>query len=78
MAAAELHAQATVRTTRGIGVVQAREYSPEGMLDNAIPDNAFAGAALRREIILPDNITSIGAGAFSGCDRLESVVILQP
>lgn len=75
MAAAELHAQATVRTTRGIGVVQAREYSPEGMLDNAIPDNAFAGAALLREIILPDNITSIGAGAFSGCDRLESVVI---
>lgn len=75
LAATGLRAQAQSRPCPGIGPVRADEYAAASMHDNAIPDNAFKGASLLKAIVLPDNITSIGAGAFSGCDRLESVML---
>ncbi len=43
--------------------------------DNVVPDLAFYACRSFRSIILPDNITHIGKGAFGGCLFLDSLVI---
>ena len=40
----------------------------------AIGDNAFSDIQVR-EVLLPDSVTSIGLGAFSGCEELKSINI---
>lgn len=39
-----------------------------------IPDNAFSGSDLQ-EIAIPEGITTIGVGVFSGCNKLSHLVI---
>ena len=41
----------------------------------AIADKAFFGAKHLKDIVIPENIRSIGKGAFEGCDYLTAVVI---
>ena len=38
-------------------------------------DNLYINGELLKDVIIPDSVTSIGSGAFYGCDGLTSVVI---
>lgn len=41
--------------------------------NTSLPDNAFKGMAKLATVSVPDNVNTIGAGAFSGCRNLESI-----
>lgn len=45
------------------------------MTNESIPDNAFADMENLRSVVIPENVTAIGSGAFSGCSGLESVTL---
>ena len=42
-----------------------------------IPDNVFTGMPLKGVLNIPNSVTSIGNGAFGGCNSLTSVTILN-
>ncbi len=44
-----------------------------GTENNEIPSKAFAGMDKLTNVIIPENVTSIGEGAFEGCSQLESL-----
>lgn len=45
-------------------------------IDNeAIPANAFTDMDALRNVVIPENVTEIGAGAFAGCSGLESMTL---
>ena len=45
----------------------------DGSGANAIPEDAFAGRTDITTVVLPDSVTEIGDGAFSGCTNLEDI-----
>lgn len=45
------------------------------MRNQSIPDNTFAGMDNLRSVVIPDNVVSIGEGAFAGCSELETVTL---
>lgn len=47
-------------------------YNLEFSWEDSIPDSAFSSSELS-EIVLPDSIRSVGAGAFSYCDKLAGI-----
>ncbi len=45
-------------------------------IDNeAIPEGAFEGMKQLKDVILPETVTEIGAGAFKDCDSIESLTL---
>ena len=49
--------------------------SPDGEVVTEIAVGAFAGSVNIVEITIPDTVIAIGDGAFSGCSRLEAIVV---
>lgn len=45
------------------------------MTNESIPDNAFSNMENLKSVVLPQDVTAIGAGAFAGCSALESVTL---
>ncbi len=45
------------------------------MENTAIPEEAFAGMENLSSVVIPDNVTEIGDGAFRGCGNLESLTL---
>lgn len=43
--------------------------------NTSIPDNAFQGMEKLTSVDIPDNVTELGAGAFSGCSNLSSITL---
>lgn len=61
----------TLRET--FGSIESVDLS--GITNESIPDNAFAGMSELGSVVLPESVTTIGEGAFSGCSGLESVTL---
>lgn len=45
------------------------------MTNDSIPEHAFSDMDKLRNVVLPEGVTTIGPGAFSGCAALESVTL---
>lgn len=45
------------------------------MENSSIPEGAFVEMTNLTSVVIPDNVTEIGAGAFSGCSGLESLAL---
>lgn len=43
--------------------------------NESIPENAFSDMDKLKNVVLPEDVTSIGTGAFAGCSSLESVTL---
>lgn len=43
--------------------------------NSEIPSNAFAGMENLTNVVIPENVTSIGKNAFAGCSQLESLTL---
>ncbi len=43
--------------------------------NEVIPDNAFSNMSNLKSVVIPDNVISVGSGAFAGCENLESVTL---
>ena len=43
--------------------------------NEVIPANAFAGMESLNTVIIPETVTEIGAGAFAGCENIESITL---
>ncbi len=43
--------------------------------NTSLPDNAFKGMTKLASVSIPDNVNSIGAGAFDGCTSLETLTL---
>ncbi|MDE6300252.1 MAG: C10 family peptidase [Muribaculaceae bacterium] len=43
--------------------------------NETLPDNAFEGMENLHTVILPDNVTEIGAETFKDCENLESIIV---
>ncbi|MDE5871291.1 MAG: leucine-rich repeat protein, partial [Muribaculaceae bacterium] len=46
-----------------------------GIANDAIPAGAFEGMDQLKDVIVPETITEIGAGAFAGCENIESLTL---
>ena len=46
-----------------------------GVTDTYMPERAFRRKSILQSIVLPENLTSIGDGAFDGCSSLTSITI---
>lgn len=46
-----------------------------GIENEAIPSGAFEGMEQLKDVIVPETVTKIGAGAFAGCENIESLTL---
>ncbi len=46
-----------------------------GIDNTSIPEGAFEGMNQLKDVIVPESITEIGAGAFAGCENIESLTL---
>ncbi|MDE6637733.1 MAG: leucine-rich repeat protein, partial [Muribaculaceae bacterium] len=46
-----------------------------GIQNETIPAGAFEGMDQLKDVIVPETITEIGAGAFAGCENIESLTL---
>ena len=74
-----LSSDGTYYTVTGIGTATATDIVIPSKY-NDLPVTAIAASAFKdytslTSIIVPDNVTSIGSGAFSGCSSLQSITL---
>ncbi|MDE6291285.1 MAG: C10 family peptidase, partial [Muribaculaceae bacterium] len=46
-----------------------------GIANESIPAGAFEGMDQLKDVIVPETVTEIGAGAFAGCENIESLTL---